>query len=259
VQGIALIENGVMDPARTLFSIQDQSGAAIPYFSTSTVAPDFAVGDELVVTGALGTFLGSTQLIDGQIEVTGNTGTVPESTLTLEQIIADGEQYEAELVKIDDVDFVDARTTWPNDPSDLGSWNVPITDGTNEIVVRVTPGAVGVFGQAAPQYGFDIRGVLNERDGTWQLFPREAGDISAHPMPPAPDGGMTGMDAAPGDSGTDTGVRPDSGVGGNPDTGTGGTNPDDEGCKCGATRHGSSSSAFGLILLALCAFIRRRK
>jgi MYXO-CTERM domain-containing protein len=256
VQGVALVENGVLDPDRTLFTIQDDSGAAIPYFSTSSVAPDFAVGDRLIITGVVGTFLDSTQLEDGDIEVTDTTGPVPETTLTLAQILAEGDQYEAELVKVDDVDFVDPRTTWPSDPGDLGSWNVPIRDmDGNQIVVRVTTGATGVFGQAAPQYGFDIRGVLNERNGVWQLFPRNADDISAHPMPPLPDGGMGGMDATPG---TDTGVRPDAGTGPGTDSGTG-TNPDEEGCDCSAARHGSSSGAFGLILLALGAFIRRRK
>ncbi len=253
VRGVALIGPHVMDPARTLFTLQDSSNAAIAYFSTSSTAPAFSEGDELVVTGSINAFRGSTQLEEGDIELTGATGTVPEVNLTLEQIIADGEQYEEQLVKIDDIDFVAPRATWPSDPNDLGSWNVPITDGTNQVTLRVTTGA-DIFGQAAPQYGFDVRGVLNERDGQWQIFPRGAGDISAHPMPPPTDGGVVGMDGSTGgpDGG---GNRPDAGSGS--DAGT--SNPDEGGCGCTSTpgpAHGGGA-VFGLLLLGLFFFRRR--
>jgi MYXO-CTERM domain-containing protein len=248
VRGVALVENEVMSPGNTLFTVQDDSGAAIAFFTTATTTPAFTAGDELTLTGVLGEFRGSTQIADGTVTRTGNTGPVPVAEVTLDQILANGELFEAQLVKLVDLDFVQPQATWPSDAMAPGSWNVLATDGTNQIALRVTTGT-DLFGTPAPQYGFDVVGVLNERDGSWQVFPRGLADISAHPAPPMPDAGMV-------DGG---GGGPDGGTGG-PDTGTGpggGSNPEDDGCGCSASDRAGSSPL--VLLLAGALLLGRRK
>lgn len=252
VQGVALAKPDVMLPGSTLFPVQDESGQAIMFYSsTSTV--QFDVGDELVITGVLGAFLGSMQIEEpAVVEATGQTKEVPEIELTLSEIVQNGDEYEGQLVVLSDLDFVDARTDWPSDPNDLGSWNVEITDGTETIVARVTS-TTDLFGQPAPEYGFDLRGVLNERDGVWQVFPRSQADVTAHPPPAMPDAGMTA------DSGNNN--NPDAGNNNPPDAGTGGGgNPpdDDDGCGCTATRNAPGGSVLGLLFLGALLLRRRR-
>jgi HAD superfamily hydrolase (TIGR01662 family) len=116
-----------------------------------------------------------------RIDITGERAPVPTTTVTVGQLLAAGNDLESRLVTITDVDFAMPRATWPDDAAQGGTWNVRVTDGTGEVTLRVTPGAVGVFGAAAPQYGFQVTGVVGEFDGTWQLFPRSADDVELLP------------------------------------------------------------------------------
>lgn len=258
VQGVALIPPNVMQPGRTNFSIQDSSGRAISYFNGGEPAFDFEPGQIVQITGSIDQFLGQTQIAGtSSVVVLNQTGPVTATTLTIADLLRDGEDYESELVTIEDVDFVTPRATWPDDDMNLGSWNVDVTDGTGEVTLRVTP-ATDLFGRMAPQFGFSVTGVLSQRNADWQIFPRSASDIVANAPPPDagvidPDSGTTNPDGST--------VRPDASVGPRADAGTQVDPPDeDDGCGCSTrSTHQAPASAAVLALLGLALLLRRRK
>jgi len=134
---------------------------------------------------------------------------------------------------------------------------VRVTDGSGELTVRVTSGATGLFGTAAPQFGFDVVGVLGERDGVWQVFPRSTADVVAHPMPEPPDAGIQASHDATAGANPDAAGGRDASVvrrdaGGDP------FNPpaDDSGCSC--TTGAPQETMLG-VLVVLGLFLRRRR
>jgi MYXO-CTERM domain-containing protein len=264
VRGTAIVGPGVIQPGRVQFALVDgTAGIAVFDNTPGSSPPMFEAGDVLEVTGTLNVFRGLTQIGQNvRIDITGEQAPVPTTTVTVGQLLAAGNDLESRLVTITDVDFVMPRATWPDDATQGGTWNVRVTDGTGELTLRVTPGAVGVFGAAAPQFGFHVTGVVGEFDGTWQIFPRSAADIVAKPMPPPPPDAGVDADAST-MPGADAAVRADAGTTPRLDSGTTSPAPqptESEGCSCGVTSQGPSAELMlGLALLAGLVLVRRRR
>ncbi len=269
VRGTAVIGPAVIQTNRLQFALVDASNAGIAVFDTN-LAPSaftFEPGAVIEVTGTLNEFRGLTQIgQNAQIVVTNETAPVPTTTVTVAQLLAGGNDFESRLVTIVGLDFSAARATWPDDAAASGTWNVTATDGSGgDITLRVTPGATGLFGSAAPQYGFTLTGVVGQFDQTWQVFPRSAADVIANPAPPPMDASVSD-DAAT--SNPDGGVssRPDATVAGRPDA-AGGGDPipqptTDEGCSCATAAPGGVPSLDLLLGIALaigCAVSFRRR
>lgn len=267
VRGTAIIGPAVIQPTRLQFALVDASNAGISVFD-SALPPgdfDFGPGDVIEVVGTLNDFRGLTQIgQNAEIIVTGEVAPVPTTTLTVAALLAAGNDVESELVHIVGLDFLAARPTWPSDPAASGSWNVTVSDGTGELVLRVTPGATGLFGAAAPQFGFSVTGVVGQFDNTWQLFPRSADDVIAEAAPPIMDAGVSPDAAAPGPDGgssradASTAPRADASTNGNGN----GNGEDDSGCGCASVApHGvpSLDVVLGLALLAGLVIARRRR
>ncbi|MCC7383688.1 MAG: lamin tail domain-containing protein [Deltaproteobacteria bacterium] len=259
VQGVALVSPEIINPGRTQFALQDDSGRAISYFNGAPPAMSFDPGSRLEVVGLIDQFNGLTQIAGtSSVTILPGSGAVPTTTLTIAQILADPEAVESELVRIDDVDFETARAMWPNDAQAPASWNVTVSDGTGTITLRVTS-ATDIFGQAAPQFGFDVQGVLveftNNNGTTWEVFPRGSEDIFAHAAPPMDAGVADGAPVGDGGSRVDGGVNPrvDAGGSGNPP-------PEDGGCGCSTASPASPLASLALFaLLGLCLALRRRR
>lgn len=245
VRGIALSAIDNFDPDRAQFSLMDGTAAIQVFDFDPTIHPMFNVGDELTVTGRTGQFFGTTQIQGPGMRIipTGMTDTIVPRTLTIGQLMTDPETYESQLVTIVDADFLQPITMWSTACPGRGC-NIEITDGSGNINLRIWAGT-GLDMAPAPQFGFDVTGVLSQRatdgqDGTmggYQLFPRRSEDILAHAPPPPPDAGVVDTGPTP-DSGTG---RPDAGAGfadatttPAADTGGGGGMGavDDEGCSC---------------------------
>lgn len=264
VRGTAIVGPGVIQPGRIQFAMVDgTAGIAVFDNTPGSSPPMFEAGDVLEVTGTLNVFRGLTQIGQNvRIVITGDQAAVPTTTVTVGQLLAAGNDLESRLVTITDVDFVMPRATWPDDAAQGGTWNVRVTDGTGEVTLRVTPGAVGVFGAAAPQYGFHVTGVVGEFDGTWQLFPRSAADVVAKPMPPPPADAGVNADAST-NPGADASTRADAGTTSRADSGTSSPAPQptvSEGCSCGVASQGPSAElGLALVMLAGLVIARRRR
>lgn len=269
VRGVALSGPDLLNPGRFQLAVQDGTAGITLFSGTPWAGAPIGAGSVVEVVGTIGSFRGLAQLGGNlAVTVTGERAAVATATITLQQLLSDFERYESRLVRLEDVDFREPKPArWPSDPNAPGSWNVGVTDGSADVVLRITPAARGVFGAEAPRFGFHVTGVVGEFDGIRQLFPRNADDIVAK-AEVFPDAGVEDagepVDAA--------GDRPDAGpardasvivrdAGGAsvPDTGVTPVLPDesDSGCGCSTGRPAALGEA--ALGLALVAGLRRKR
>ena len=144
-------------------------------------------GTRLEVTGTLTYYNGLLELTDvpeGGFEVVAQDEPLPSpSTLTLGEIAANGEDYEAELVRVEDVTIqADGDQTFQAGGS---AGNYTVEDGTDSLTLRI-PGGSALEGEPIPDQatfqgalgqfngeGFDA----DEPDSGYQLLAIEAGDL----------------------------------------------------------------------------------
>ncbi|WP_215191467.1 chitobiase/beta-hexosaminidase C-terminal domain-containing protein [Exiguobacterium sp. s7] len=146
-------------------SIQDATGG----LSVRPTSLAVNVGDEVVVTGAIGSYRELLQL-NSAVVVSKQAASVPAAqVLTGEQI---NEDVESELVTVNNVTL-----------SGSGQ-NLTATDGTKEFVVRDERGILDL--QTDVNYS-SITGIVQQFDNTYQIIPRDASDtvIDASVLRPA--------------------------------------------------------------------------
>ncbi|TCI69652.1 MULTISPECIES: chitobiase/beta-hexosaminidase C-terminal domain-containing protein [unclassified Exiguobacterium] len=146
-------------------SIQDATGG----LSVRPTSLAVNVGDEVVVTGAIGSYRELLQL-NSAVVVSKQAASVPTAqVLTGEQI---NEDVESELVTVNNVTL-----------SGSGQ-NLTATDGTKEFVVRDERGILDL--QTDVNYS-SITGIVQQFDNTYQIIPRDVSDtvIDASVLRPA--------------------------------------------------------------------------
>ncbi|WP_214801734.1 chitobiase/beta-hexosaminidase C-terminal domain-containing protein [Exiguobacterium sp. s194] len=146
-------------------SIQDATGG----LSVRPTSLAVNVGDEVVVTGAIGSYRELLQL-NSAVVVSKQAASVPAAqVLTGEQI---NEDVESELVTVKNVKL-----------SGSGQ-NLTATDGTKEFVVRDERGILDL--QTDVNYS-SITGIVQQFDNTYQIIPRDVSDavIDASVLRPA--------------------------------------------------------------------------
>lgn len=146
-------------------SIQDATGG----LSVRPTSLAVNVGDEVVVTGAIGSYRELLQL-NNAVVVSKQAASVPAAqVLTGEQI---NEDVESELVTVKNVKL-----------SGSGQ-NLTATDGTKEFVVRDERGILDL--QTDVNYS-SITGIVQQFDNTYQIIPRDVSDtvIDASVLRPA--------------------------------------------------------------------------
>lgn len=146
-------------------SIQDATGG----LSVRPTSLAVNVGDEVVVTGAIGSYRELLQL-NSAVVVSKQAASVPAAqVLTGEQV---NEDVESELVTVKNVKL-----------SGSGQ-NLTATDGTKEFVVRDERGILDL--QTDVNYS-SITGIVQQFDNTYQIIPRDVSDtvIDASVLRPA--------------------------------------------------------------------------
>ncbi|UTT42860.1 lamin tail domain-containing protein [Exiguobacterium aurantiacum] len=146
-------------------SIQDATGG----LSVRPTSLAVNVGDEVVVTGAIGSYRELLQLNSAVVVSKQAASVPPAQVLTGEQI---NEDVESELVTVNNVTL-----------SGSGQ-NLTATDGTKEFVVRDERGILDL--QTDVNYS-SITGIVQQFDNTYQIIPRDVSDtvIDASVLRPA--------------------------------------------------------------------------
>src|SRR5690554_1282514 len=151
--------------------IQDESGG-IPIYGPS--ASSVNRGDSVTVSGKLKDFSGLLEIDPISNIVNHGAGIqIPAWNINIVDL---GETYEGRLVRIDNVTFNDAGSTFSN------STNYDFTDGTNTGTIRINSGT-SMNGQTIPSGAQTIVGLLSEYNGLYQLLPRDINDIFGYIAP----------------------------------------------------------------------------
>jgi len=163
----------------TSYTIQDSTAGIVVYAPASDWSPvTLALGDEVQVTGEIDEFNGLFEIVpSGESDITilstGNE-TPDAQAVTVATLLANGEDYESEIISIDNVSI--SSGTWPGEGSSV---NLTITDDNevSEITMRIDSDT-DIDGQAEPQDPFNVTGVIGQYND-YQVLPRYYTDFSA--------------------------------------------------------------------------------
>ena len=189
--GNFIATQGIVTRAQGAFTrIQDETGGLVVRqtsgaFSDAVSNGDIRRGDLILVTGTTSFFSGLQQINEEELSnftVVSRDNPLPEPvTLTVEEVLADGEQYESELVRVEGL-TTDATGTFS------GSTSYSVSDGTASMTLR-TPNAgdTEIVGKDIPSGTFVFQGPLgqfnggfggaDEPDSGYQLAPVARGDV----------------------------------------------------------------------------------
>jgi len=154
---------------------QDATAAILIDDNNGVIATDYAVGDAVSgLTGTLSSYGEMLQFIPisdaGEIASSGNS--VDPEVITLADFNANFEAYEAQLVRINGVSFV-------NPDSLLNGTIYEITDGNDTSNFRTTFYNVDYIGTIAPQGNIDMLAIANSRTDGEFLTSRNLADFLA--------------------------------------------------------------------------------
>lgn len=152
--------------------IQDGT-AALPAFGSSLSSVQR--GDSITATGTLFDFSGLLE-ISPTTSFTNHGNAVVVPTPLVIPITSAGEALEAQLVRIDNVTFVQSGTFA------TGNSTVQITDGTNTMDVRIN-GSTNIDGTAIPTGPVSIVALMGQFNANYQLIPRDLNDIFPYVAP----------------------------------------------------------------------------
>jgi hypothetical protein len=189
--GNFIATQGIVTRAQGAFTrIQDETGGLVVRqtsgaFSDAVSNGDIRRGDLILVTGTTSFFSGLQQINEEELSnftVVSRDNPLPDPvTLTVEEVLADGEQYESELVRVEGL-TTDATGTFS------GSTSYSVSDGTASMTLR-TPNAgdTNLVGKEIPSGTFVFEGPLgqfnggfdgaDEPDSGYQLAPVARGDV----------------------------------------------------------------------------------
>jgi len=151
--------------------IQDGT-AALPAYGSNLAS--IQRGDSVSATGVLFEFSGLLELSPTTSYTIHGQGNMPDPLLI--PITSANESLEAQLVRMDNVSFVQSGTFI------TGNSTVQITDGVNTLDVRIN-GSTDIDGTAVPTGPLTIIGLLGQFNANYQIVPRDLNDIFPYVAP----------------------------------------------------------------------------
>jgi len=179
VQGVVISPNFQEENGNSEYVIQDDTGGLVVF------GPGFdaflTLGQTVQVTGITDEFNGKFEVIvtsEANIQDLG-TGTLPDAqVVTISEMLSNGEDYESELITIQNVTVTDGD--WP---SDGFSENLTIVDGGTETLIMRIDSDTDIDGSTQPSWPSDVTGVGGQYDSSdpytegYQLLPRFLSDL----------------------------------------------------------------------------------
>ncbi len=161
-------------PAGLQFVLRDNTGGITVFKTTGSHGYTVKEGDSLRVLGTVAQFNGLTEFNSDTLFVLGTNKQIKTPTVVTKLV----ESNENDLVRINNVQFNTAITTWPTVAT-----NISVHNATDTIVIRLQLANSDILGKPAPAGSFDIIGLVSQFDATnpytsgYQLFPRFFSDI----------------------------------------------------------------------------------
>ena len=178
VCGVATTTNN-FDLTRGPVYLTDETGS-IAVYGTLIINTGVVIGDEIQVTGVLKNYNGLIELDPLTFAaVVGPVGEPVPVPVTLTEILAAPESYEAQLVRLTGCEL-DPASVWPPAGS---SGNVNILQGVESIVMRIDSDT-NIDGSPAPSGTFDLTCIMSQFDAVspffegYQVLPRSLADFT---------------------------------------------------------------------------------
>jgi len=133
-----------------------------------------ALGDSITATGVLFDFSGLLELSPTNSFT--NHGQVPQNVPQVIPITSAGEALESQLVRIENVTFVQSGNFT------AGNSTVQITNGVNTLDVRIN-GSTNIDGTAIPAGPITITVLMGQFNANYQIVPRSLSDIVPYVAP----------------------------------------------------------------------------
>ncbi len=156
--------------------IQDGTGAILIDDNAGTITTSYNVGDGITgIRGVLSSFSGVLQFVPqvdpGAANTTGNT--ITPVVVSLADLNANLNDYESEMITINEVTFADGDGT----ATFASGTNYDVSDGTNTLVFRTNFSSADFIGDVIPTATVNITGIASEFNGTSQIFGISAANI----------------------------------------------------------------------------------
>ena len=173
VRGMVTTPNYQTD--HTEYGLQDGTGGLVIFHYGSPYVT-LAVGDSVEVSGTLDEYNGKLEVIPenaDDITVISSNNSLPAfQVLTVANFVANGEDYESELIRINSTSITSG--TWPTS----SSANLTISDdgGSSTLVMRIDSDTE-IIGNPEPVAPFDLLGIAGQYNDDYQILPRYYSDF----------------------------------------------------------------------------------
>ncbi|MCF7796927.1 MAG: T9SS type A sorting domain-containing protein [Lentisphaeria bacterium] len=170
------VVNSINWVSTTEFNIQDATGGISLYYTGGTLP--LAMGDSVRVTGEIDEYNGKLEIIpaaESDVIVLASNVALPEpALLTIAQLNANGEDYESQLIRINNLSNTGSGDSWPSTGSDA---NLNMTDNDSDVGVMRIDKETNIDGSVEPAWPADVIGIVTEYNGTYQILPRMLTDL----------------------------------------------------------------------------------
>ena len=165
----------------TSYYLQDATAGINLYASNGNISPplSLSLGDSIEVTGEIATYASFMEIIitsESDYTLISSYNALPEAQLlTISQLLIDPESYEHELIRINGVSIIDGN--WPEQGESV---NLTISDvgGLSSFTMRIDSDTE-IDGSPQPSAPFDLLGIANQYNDSYQILPRYHTDFMA--------------------------------------------------------------------------------
>ncbi len=151
------------------------AGIVVRSFDSGNESENLQQGDSIIVTGGLEEYNNLLQIAESPISITLVEQGVELPEPKIIKIAEVGEEFESQLIKIENVEFVETG----NFMGGGSSGNFTITDGENELIFRIGSSAHPIVGEQIPSGKYNVTGFVGQFGNDYQLSPRTIDDLEA--------------------------------------------------------------------------------
>lgn len=149
------------------------AGIVVRSFDSGNESANLQQGDSIIVTGGLEEYNNLLQIAKSPINITIVEQGVDLPEPKIIEISEVGEEFESQLIKIENVEFIETG----NFMGGGASGNFTITDGENELIFRIGSSSHPLVGEPIPSDSYNITGFVGQFGNDYQISPRTLDDL----------------------------------------------------------------------------------
>jgi endonuclease I len=149
------------------------AGIVVRSFDSGNESANLQQGDSIIVTGGLEEYNNLLQIAKSPINITIIEQGVELPEPKIIEISEVGEEFESQLIKIENVEFIETG----NFMGGGASGNFTITDGENELIFRIGSSSHPLVGEPIPSDSYNITGFVGQFGNDYQISPRTLDDL----------------------------------------------------------------------------------